>query len=514
LLVVIDRPAGFLHGGASGYGNHVIKVTTRAARKLLWLREGCALLFAASRWRRVWAGLTVVLCALCLAEAALAASNTGKQPQGFGYFDFATCARYALVHSEPFLKSRLDIQVSSADLKDAHAELLPTLQLVTKLYLMRPANSGFNSGNASNPLTVEMSVPAWDPFVALVKIKSQKILVDMAKTSHMNKVSEGFAEIAKLFYRVHVIDRLMQARRQMSAIHREKVEYGNSRLKQGSTEPLEVKGWENLLKAENLKLQDLERERQDRLDELKRFMGYGPDYELPLDTRDAANQILEGFNGQFVTYADIQALNRMLKLAAKQEQLQSNTVAGTYLAILPKPLLEISGLSNVPNQASGTYVALGVNYTVWDGFKRVRDIKRQKMKAEQAAIDRTNKSRDLYNKYTHLLGELRGLQAKDALLREKASLAEMGEERAFMLYKQGKTPGESMGRSPGRLPGDSQTTNQPLPRDLYANYLDKRVEKAEAALESIANVQERVMTLIDLATLAGGLERYNARIRY
>jgi outer membrane protein TolC len=497
----------------------VITVTGRAASKLLELAGRRLRLRATGGLRRGWIGLGVLLCTVAWFPSAWAAQPGAASPQSYGYFDFGTCVRYALVHSEPFLKSRIDIQIKSADLKDAHSQILPTLQLITNYYLIRASNNNSNNNNGNNnqkvsPLSVQLTVSEWDPYLALIQIKSRKILVDIAKTTHMNKISDGVAEMAKLFYRVHVLDRLIHVRRQMSAIRREKVDYGGSRLKLGNADPLEVKVWETTLRGDEIKLRELEQEKEERLAELKRLMGYHPDFPLPVDTRDAVNQILGGFNGQFVAFPDVQVFNKDLKILAKQEQLQSNWVTGAYVAIVPKPMIVVEGLSNEPDRTSGFNLALGLNYAIWDGLRRVRDIKRQKMKAEQATIDRDDKSRQLYNKFQRLTGDLRILQAKESFTREKARLAELCEEKAFLLYKQGNTPGEPPGRAPGRLPGDSQARDQNLPRDLYGNYLDKRVEKVEAELESVMTVQDRVNALIDLATMAGGLERYNARIRY
>jgi hypothetical protein len=98
-------------------------------------------------------------------------------------------------------------------------------------------------------------------------------------------------------------------------------------------------------------------------------------------TRDAANQIL-GFNG-LVTFAEIQGGNMPLKILAKKEQLQSNMTTGAYLALIPKPVFVLEDVQNQVDRTSGFNLALGLDYTVWDGFKRVRDIKRQKLKAEQ-----------------------------------------------------------------------------------------------------------------------------------
>jgi hypothetical protein len=253
-------------------------------------------------------------------------------------------------------------------------------------------------------------------------------------------------------------------------------------------DPLEVRLWTNNLKGERVKLKSLEAELEEKVGQLKMIMGYHPDYYLPLDTRDAANQILAGFNGQLVTFAEIQAGNMPLKILAKKEQLQSNMVTGAYVALIPKPVFVFEDVQNQVDRTSGFNMALGLDYTIWDGFKRVRDIKRQKMKAEQLKIDRDKFSQRLYNQFKRLRVELGLSGEREGFNREQARLAELTEERAFLQYKAGEI--------------------------TYEQYVERRLEKVQAFVDSLDSLEGRVTSLIDLATIAGGLNKYNAGIRY
>lgn len=64
----------------------------------------------------------------------------------------------------------------------------------------------------------------------------------------------------------------------------------------------------------------------------------------------------------------------------------------------------------------------------------------------------------------------------------------MTEEKAFLQYKAGEVP--------------------------YEQYVEKRLEKAQAHVDSLNSLEGRVTSLIDLATIAGGLNKYNVGIRY
>lgn len=413
---------------------------------------------------------------------APAAAGSQPKPESYGYFDFPTCVRYALVHSDTFLRNRLEIQVRSIDVKDAHAEVLPTITVVSRYYLAR------TDSTQGNRVNVTLAMTEWNPLLAILKMKGSGILVDIARTSHFEKIAQHTGDMAKLFLRVYTLEKLLRARKQIVALQQEKVDYGKSRQQQGAIDQLDMRIWDNQLRGERIKVADLQQELEDKTLQLKLLMGYYPDQNLPLDTRDALNQLLNGFNGRAVTFGDVQGQNFSLKIIAKNEQLQSNIVTGSYVALLPRPAMVIESISNQVDRTSGFNFALGLDYTLWDGFRRIRDIKRQKIKGEQLKLDRETLSQKLYGMFRQLHGLLLNAGQKEAFEREQAKLAELSEEKAFTYYKSGAIP--------------------------YEEYVQKRVEKVEAHVGALTSSQERVTALLELATLAGGLDKYNARLRY
>ncbi len=440
------------------------------------------------RSNRVWPpvrmlAVFILLLGICSASHATVAGQSGGDP--FGYFDFPTCVRYAFVHSESLVSNKLDIQVASIDLKDAHSELMPTFQLITRYYFIR-------TDDADNPnpskFNVQFAMTNWNPYEALIKIRAKSVFVDIAKLAHFDKISENVASIAKLFYGINNIQANIRGQKQILAIQNNKLNFGKSKFDQGNLDSFTLQSWTNTLKAQQIKIRSLERNLDQKTSMLKSLMGYHPDYHLPLDTRDAANQILNGFNGRWLTFADIQGRNLKLKMAAKKEQAQSVMVTGAYLQLVPKPLFVFTDNKNTPNTTSGVNMAVGLDYTLWDGFKRVRDISRQKFKAQQLEIDRQQLSEKLYGDFKRIRGEIDSAGEQSSLSREQAKLADLAEEKAAVLYKSGAID--------------------------YGEYSDQRVKTIEAHLNAANDLQNRVNELVDLATMAGGLNKYNAAIRY
>jgi len=432
--------------------------------------------------------IVVAIGCLLLSGQVASAGGGGIEPAAYGYFDFPTCVRYALVHSDALMRSRVQIQLKSLDLKDAHAEIVPDLELQVQYYLILPPSNPETGEYNYNRTCVNVVMSNFNPMAALLKIKGMGVLVDLAKIAHFGKMAEVVGDMAKTFYKIDVLKKQIRLRKQMLALRRNKVGYGKSRLEQGAVDEVQVKLWTNSASATQVSLKTLEADLQTQTLRLKALMGYHPDYCLPLDTRNAADQVLGGFNGQMVAFSDLQASNFHLRLAAKKEQLQSVKTEGSYAAILPKPTILFQSASGLANVASGLYLAFGFNHTLWDGFRKIRDIKRQKMEMRSLNLERHELSKDLYQKYRQVMALLDISGERESLEQEQAKLAEQNEERVAMRYKSGVVP--------------------------FEEYMDARIEKADTDINAIRSYNDRVEALIDLATLAGGLNRYNGRIRF
>ncbi len=427
--------------------------------------------------------MTLLVCANAL--SCLAGPPVKIKAPNYGYFDFPTCVRYALAHSDEFLQNRLEIQTASLDLKDAHSKLLPALSVTTRYYLSRADDV---ENDSSDDINVEISISNWNPYAALLEIKSKSIVVDLARTAHKQKVASGVADIAKLFYQISQVQKTIRSRKQIAAFRNNNYEYGVSKREQGSIDASQVRLWRNSLLGEKLTIQELQSTLRSQVAALKQKIGYHPDYYLPLDTRDAESQILGGFKGCGINFNTVQALNYDLKLLAKQEQLQSTIVTAAYVALVPQPTLVMEDLTNQQDRASGFNLAFGLNYMIWDGFRRVREIKRQKLEARKMAIDRKKLSEALYGEYRRLLDTIRLSESKSRYIWEQVNLAEMAEEKVFSQYKSGNAP--------------------------YEKYMDARINKVSSLISAYTDRGKKVEALLDLATMAGGLNKYNARIRF
>ena len=235
--------------------------------------------------------------------------------------------RYALVHSDALTQNRIDIQLKSIDLKDAHSEILPTVQLVTRYYLVR-TDDVYYSGSSGSRWQIQFNMTNWNPYLALLKIKSQGIMVDIAKISHFDKISDTTANIARIFYSIHCLEKSIRGSKQILALVQDKLNFAKSKNDQGKIDPLEFQTMQNDYRAQQIKVKSLKMIFRKKLVNLRLSSAIIQIIFCLWILGTRTNQILNGFKPNWITFADIQGGNLRLKIAAKKEQMQSNAVTG------------------------------------------------------------------------------------------------------------------------------------------------------------------------------------------
>jgi len=90
--------------------------------------------------------------------------------------------------------------------------------------------------------------------------------------------------------------------------------------------------------------------------------------------------------------------------------------------------------------ARGLYLGVGLEVPVWDGFKRVRDVSRQKAVLKQFSADKDLKENDLTDKWSTIQEELRSAAANLKLAQSQEELTQLKERQSEIRYQSGAEP--------------------------------------------------------------------------
>jgi outer membrane protein TolC len=355
--------------------------------------------------------------------------------------DFDTAVGLALRQSPLFTKSALEIDLRRLDETDSRTALMPSLTLRTRYFVDRPDVPNL----APHGYSLAFVTDDYNPIEAYFSLQVRKIITRMAVLGHLQVIANGLHRLAQGFLQLDALQRLSPLQEEAIKLAQKNLAYHQERLKIGEAAPHEVK-----LAGQELDLVRLEKrhlkESQESLEAgLKSLLGLAPETPVSFDLSPTRRQILENFDPARAGLKEVQSRSFVLQMQSLKKDLQVKNIILAKTKLLPTFFFGVETpdpLSAV--DASGYYFSVGLKLPVWDGFRRVRDISRQKTilkqfdaEAELQGIDVGEKWREAQEQLRHAWRALKLTQAKEGVVRLKAQQAEIryqaGEPLAVVL---------------------------------------------------------------------------------
>jgi Outer membrane efflux protein len=423
--------------------------------------------------RRVWANLAFLwvlgLLALMLGLLGLPRLSFGAESEPAvtlpkGPLDFDTCARLAIRQSPYLTKTRVEIDIRKMDESDARYTVFPPpVTFRSYYYLDRPEQFGVRG----KPYSLNFVTEAYNPVGSYFTLKADKMATQMAVFAHLKLISEGLERIGKMFLNLAAINRLAAVQGELISLCREDLTYAKNRQSIGTGTSLEVKVATQELEVAQSEKERLEFSRKRLLTSLKTFLGLKADQPVDLDLGNARRQVLGNFDPAAATLEQAQARSYDLKVSELKKKMQGYNIALAKARIFPSILFNAATpdpLSAV--NGHGIYVGFGLEVPVWDGFKRIRNVSRQKAILRQYGADKAMKEIDLTNQWNSLQEDLQVAGAAVKTARSQKELAGLKERQSEIQYNSGTEPLPTwLEAREATLKAQKTTTNKTLEDD-------------------------------------------------
>ncbi len=378
-------------------------------------------------------GLFALILGICLTPrpSPAAALNLGEDkivPQV--PLDFEACVRLALRQSPYLLKSSMDIDLRRLDESDARWTMVPPVTLQTYYYVDRPSST-------SKPYSLSFN---WDPYNAVGSyflLQVDKMLTQIAIYGHLQSINQGLERIGKQFLNLAVMKRQAVLQDDLVKVCQDNLAYTTNRLNIGTGTSLEVRLATQELEAAKNEKERLEISQRRTLGSLKTFLGLKPEEPVNLDLHDAQRQVLGNFDPAAATLEQARARSFELKAQALKTKMQEYNVSIAKAKVFPNILLTTQTLNPLYSTSGGMYVGVGLDIPVWDGFKRIRNVSRQKVILRQFVIEKDTKESDLADQWNELQEDLNGAAGALKLAQSKEEVARLKERQAEIRYQSG-----------------------------------------------------------------------------
>ncbi len=354
-----------------------------------------------------------------------------------GPLDFDACARLAIRQSPYLTKTSVEIDIRRMDENDSRYSIAPPVTFRSYYYVNRPTEPGINP----KPYSLNFNTEPYNPFKSYFTLQAQKLATKIAVFGHLKVISDGLERLGKMFLNLATMKRLAGLQADLVNLYREKQVYAENRLGIGTGTSLEVRIATQELELAKSEQGRLALSQKRTLTSLKTFLGLKPDQQLDLDLRDARRQVTGSFDPATATLEQAKDKSYDLKMLGLKKEIQGYMITVAKAKIFPSILFttQTPDPLSVTN-ARGLYVGLGLEVPVWDGFKRIRDVSRQKAVLKQISADKDLKEIDLTDKWNNFQEDVRSAAANLKMAQSQEELERLRERQGEIRYQSGAEP--------------------------------------------------------------------------
>ncbi|MFA4903629.1 MAG: TolC family protein [Desulfobaccales bacterium] len=335
---------------------------------------------------------------------------------------FDDSVRIAINQSPAFTKSSVEIDIRRMDETDSRYGMVPPLTFRTLYYVNRPENTG------SRPYSLSFSMDPYNPFGTYYSLQAQKLATQMAILGHLQGISKGIENLGRYYLNLDNFKRQKVYQKALISLNREILTFAENRLSIGTGTSLEAKvAQQELLLSQN-ELEQIDLSEKRTLAGLKLFLGLPPAAEFSPDLRDIRHQVLGNFNPATANLEQAKKSSYDIKVVDIQKKLQGYKILLAKAQVIPNLLFSTQTPDPLnATTGNGLYVAFGLEIPVWDGFKRIRNISRQKAVLKQVDAIKEEKENSLESKW---LTETDVIQASSVALKIAQSREELARLKA------------------------------------------------------------------------------------
>jgi outer membrane protein TolC len=374
----------------------------------------------------LWALILLGGVFLTLSGAAPPEKDPGaKDLSCGGAMDFDTCARLALRQSPFLTRSDLEIQVRRLYESDSKADFVPSLNFRTRYYLSDLSQAG----SGSSPSSLEFISDPYSPVEAYFTLQVRKLITRIAILNHLKVIAEGLQRLGGMFLKMDAMTQVAQVQTKLIQLAEKNLAYTQERQKTGQGTALEIKVAAQELEVVRLNQRQLLEDQRKIKESIRAYLAWPANQELRFDLPPSRPQILGNTETLSQSVEAMPSSSFDLKIQAIKKELQQYNITLAKTKLLPTLFMG----AQTPDpltlvQSRSFFFFVGANIPVWDGFKRLRNVSRQKTILKQYDAETNEKEIDFKEKWraaqenltdavTHL--KISQSQLDLAILREK-----------------------------------------------------------------------------------------------
>jgi outer membrane protein len=265
------------------------------------------------------------------------------------------------------------------------------------------------------------------------------LATQMAILNHLGTISKGLERLGLFYLQLEHIKKMTAYQQALINLDRETLNYAENRLSIGTGTSLEAKVAQQELQLSQGELEQIETSGKRVLADLKKFLGLPVDAAVNPVSQDSRRQVLGNFNPATTSLEQVKRHSYQIQALDIQKKLQGYKILMAKASVLPNILFNTQTPDPLSaTSGSGLYVGVGLEIPVWDGFKRIRNVSRQKAVLKQVDAAKYETENSLEEEWNLGVNEVKSQELALKIAQSKEELARLKARQNEVRYQSGE----------------------------------------------------------------------------
>lgn len=365
-----------------------------------------------------------------------AAADEGMKPDSnevAASMDFRACTKLAISQSPYLTKSSIDIDISRLNKRESLGSFIPSVTVRTIQYLEQEDIYG-----NERPMLVTFSTGAYNPLKPFLSLKASRLVTQIAILMHLQVISGGIYGLAQKFLGLDTLHKLKACQDKLAGLARQKLTFLQRLHDTGTVALLDVRIAAKELELAKARSAKIASSQSSVREFLRPFLGLEPGQRLHLNLRETRCQVLSHFDPATARLEQARTHSFELKIQELKKKIQHFNIYLAYSKFLPTVSFGVRDVdafdSFEKEEDEDYYVNIAVSFNLWNGFKEVNDVSRQKMILRRYKAEKRLKEEKVDTGWQAAKRELHEAEVALKLARSGEELARLKERQIEIRY--------------------------------------------------------------------------------
>ena len=354
-------------------------------------------------------------------------------------FTFEDCVYLTIQQSPLLVNSAVNLEIKRLALTNAIWKYMPeprmTMTVSNNLTSYNKNEPDIPGDYGRTKMRVGFYAAFPNPIATYFEHQVQRLMVNLAISTHRKAVGEAIYKIASAYMRLHAQRLILAEQEKLLPLAKEMTTYWKQLESVDGRQGVSVNLATQHEREQEIRLEKAKMQEVIQLTELKILAGVDPQQKLNVDTK-SAESILKGFDGRKLKWEERWDKSEDDLLLRSQIKLADYNIMISWAAYVPDMRIDINnyppaGQAQPTGGTDDTFLHLTFDFPLIDWGRRYRGVQTARMQKAQAFNQQARKRTDYSN--TWLQAEQRVSLAETNL-----RLARLNEETAKMQYTEAK----------------------------------------------------------------------------